>query len=281
MNTKALAMLKGLLEESGYSNELLRFLPQAQKEALQTLSSPQSADFKSLLSMDLWSQPIHFSWFSQALSDYPPSAQALFLCALPASQVQGVREMLTLTFPEKPTAPLVRPFILDTLRKVMQDPDLVSEQHLPPSPLNCLLQIERKHLVQTADFLGLYDLAADLRQVVDKELLGKIYQALNSQQLHFLHYCSKQPIKWVSAKLGLLAWDGSKKQLNHLLHYRGLIRLAKAMHQEDSSFRWHLLHRLDTGRAKIIQKELYQKQDPALVTYFKNQVLHVAKRYLS
>ena len=280
MNTKALAMLKGLLERSGHANELLSFLPKAQKDALQTVSSQQEFDPKTLLSMELWSKPIHFSWFSQTLGDYPPPAQALFLSVLPASQIQGVREMLALTFPEKSTAPLLHPFILDTLRKAMQDPDLVSEQHLPPSPLNCLLQIDRKHLVQIVDFLGLYDLAADLRQVVDKELLGKIYKALNSQQLHFLHYCSKQPIKWVSAKLGLLAWDGSKKQLNHLLHYRGLIRLAKAMHQEDSSFRWHLLHRLDTGRAKIIQKELYQKQDPALVTYFKNQVLHVAKRYL-
>ncbi len=280
MNTKALAMLKGLLDGSGHSNDLLPFLPKAQKEALQTLPPHLEFDPKTLLSMELWSKPIHFSWFSQTLSDYPPTAQALFLSVLPVSQIQGVREMLSLSFPEKPTAPLLRPFILDTLRKTMQDPDLVSEQHLPPSPLNCLLQIERKHLVQIADFLGLYDLAADLRQVVDKELLGKIYKALNSQQLHFLHYCSKQPIKWVSAKLGLLAWDGSKKQLNHLLHYRGLIRLSKAMHQEDPSFRWHLLHRLDTGRAKIIQKELYQKQDPALVTYFKNQVLHVAKRYL-
>ena len=274
-------MLKGLLSSSGRSDELLRFLPKAQTEALQSLPTPpEGFNPKTLLSADQWSQPIHFSWFSQTLKEYPPTVQSIFLGVLPTSQTQNVREMLSLSFPAKHVAPFLRPFIHDVLRKTMQDTDLVNEQHLPASSLNCLLQIERKQLIQIADFLGLYDLAADLRQVVDKELLGKIYRALSSEQLHFLHYCSKQPLKWVSAKLGLLAWDGSKKQLNHLLHYRGLIRMAKAIYQEDPSFKWHLLHRLDTGRAKIIQKELYQKQDPALAPYFKNQVLHVAKRYL-
>lgn len=66
--------------------------------------------------------------------------------------------------------------------------------------------------------------------------------------------------------------------MNHLLHYRGLLRLAKGVIKEDSSFKWHLLHRLDIGRAKIIQKELYKKQDLSLVSYFKNQVLHIIKR---
>lgn len=280
MNPKALAMLRGLLDKSGHSSELLPFLSKNQKDELQ--NSPPISEFnpRSLLSLEEWAAPIHFSWFSQILSEYSTREQALFLSVLPPLQVQGVREMLHLNFPEQATSPLVRPFIMNVLRKTMQEHDLLSEQQLPPSPLNGLLQIDRRNLVHIIDFLGLYDLAADLRQVVDKELLGKIYKALNSQQLHFLHYCSKQPIKWVSAKLGLHAWDGTKKQLNHLLHYRGLIRISKAMHQEDLSFRWHLLHRLDTGRAKIIQKELYQKQDPALVTYFKNQVLHVAKRYL-
>lgn len=273
-------MLKGLLNGSGRSEELLQFLPRVQQEAIQALPPLKEFNPMTLLSVEEWSKPIHFSWFSHTIKDYPPAAQALFLGVLPPPQMKGVQVMLSLQSPPKPITPFLRPFILDLLRKNMQEGDLVSEQYLPHSSLNCLLQIERKHLIETADFLGLYDLAADLRQVVDKELLGKIYRALKPQQLHFLHYCSKQPIKWVSAKLGLQAWDGSKAQLNHLLHYRGLIRLAKAICQEDSSFKWHLLHHLDTGRAKIIQKELYQKQDPALVTYFKNQVLHIAKRYL-
>jgi hypothetical protein len=279
VNANALAMLKGLLGGSGHSDDLIPFLSKKQAEELPTIQVSHFSP-RTFLSLTDWAEVIHFSWLSQTLKNYSPTAQALFLAVLPASQREDTKKMLSITFEEKSVAPFLRPFLLDYLRTTVQEPYLVSFHNLPDSPLNVLLQIERKELIHLADLLGLYDLAADLRQVVDKGLLGKIYKALNTQQLHFLHYCSKQPLKWVSAKLGLQAWDGSKKQLNHLLHFRGLVRIAKAIYPENTHFKWHLLHRLDTGRAKVIQKELYNKQDPALYSYFRNQVLHVAKRYL-
>jgi hypothetical protein len=179
------------------------------------------------------------------------------------------------------SSPFLRPFLMHILRTSLQNPELLDEQQLPQSPLNGLLSLERKQLIHVADLLGIHDLATDMRQIVDRTLLGKIHRVLTREQLHFLQYCSQQPLKWVSAKLGLLSWDGSASQLNHLLHYRGLIRLAKSIAQEDTSFKWHLMHRLDTGRAKIIQKEFYHKQDPSLLPYFKNQTLHIARKYLT
>jgi hypothetical protein len=281
VNPKMLVMLKGLLDQSGHANSLLTYLPKAQVQALQNLPSQESFDFRDLLSQEQWSKPIHFSWFAQMFKLYPLPVQAIFLGILDPAQTKGVQGILSPALPPKTITPFLRPFLMNILHKSMQETetDLIDAHHLPPSPLNSLLHITRKQLIHTADFLGLYDLAADLRQVVDKNLLATVYHALNQEQRVFLNDCSKQSLKWVSPKLGLSAWDRSKKQLNHLLHYRGLLRLAKAIYQENPSFKWHLLHRFDTGRAKMIQKELYQKQDLALIPYFRNQVLHIVKRY--
>jgi hypothetical protein len=279
VNKKAQALFKALLCASERQNELLRFLPAAVAEEVQRLPEAQTFDAATLFSPLQWSVRMHYSWFSDTIQTYPQKVKALFLGALTPLQAEGLRQTLSLAGLRPAASPFLRPFLMNILHKTLQEPDLLSEELLPPSALNCLLNLERKYLFHLADLLGLHDLAADLRQVVDKELLKKIEAVLTEEQVHFLHACSKQQLKWVPPKLGLLAWDGSKKQLNHLLHYRGLIRLAKAIIQEDPDFKWHLLHRLDTGRAKIIQKEFYQKQDPALVPYFKNQVLYVAKRY--
>lgn len=279
MNQKAQAMLKALLSASEYYEELLRFLPAPLAAEIQTLEPAHRFSPATLLNAGEWAQPIHYSWFAETIKEYPTAVKYLFLGALHKTQAKGIQQMLSLTDGEPQAPPFLRPFLLDILRKNLQEPELLSEPFLPPSPLNLLLNIERKYLFRVADLLGLHDLAADLRQVVDKALLNKVHAVLTEEERLFLNYCSKQPIKWVSPKMGLLAWDGSSKQLHHLLHYRGLIRVAKAIVQEDMSFRWHLLHKFDTGRAKIIQKELYRKQDQTLLPYFKNQVLHQAKRY--
>lgn len=281
MNLKAQAMLKTFLAHSEHKEELSRFFQTELSEKIGEFLTPQTFNPKTLFSSTAWSHPIHFSWFTQALAAYPLALQPLFLALLTEHQAKGVNEMRShsmTSLPKKKASPFLRPYLAHILRSELMEPDLLSEQHLPASPLNILLRLERKHLIHLCDLLGIHDLAADLRQVVDRELLGKIYAALTPPQLQFLHYCSKQPMKWIPPKLGLLAWDGSKKQLNKLLHFRGLMRLAKAILQEDASLKWHLMHRLDIGRAKIVQKELYKKQDLSLLPYFKNQVLHIVKR---
>ena len=171
------------------------------------------------------------------------------------------------------------PFLLDYLKKEIQEQEILDEELLPSSEINQLLRLTRAELLHLIDLVRIYYLATDLRHVVDKELIVKIYAALGRDKLHFLHYCSKQPMKWFSPKLGLAGWDGNKKNLSKLLHKRGLIWLARAIDDGDKSFQWHCLHRLDVGRAKIMQKVLDQKQDLTLTGYFKNQVLHILKRY--
>ena len=43
-------------------------------------------------------------------------------------------------------------------------------------------------------------------------------------------------------------------KLKNILHHRGFNRLGKALFGCHPSFLWHLCHRLDTGRTKVLRK---------------------------
>ncbi|MCC5831961.1 MAG: hypothetical protein JJU12_02840 [Chlamydiales bacterium] len=280
MKLQEKAILCALLARSSAGDRLSHYLPERLANEVKSSPLPTTRDFSKLLSQKKWVETIHFSWFYEPLKPLKPETTQLFLSLLPQKKAAEVGKMLSLPLKKVSYSPFMRPFLMDEFkRKIQRGVEVVSVDHLPPSDCNLLLNLNKKELLNLIDLLGVHDLSADLRQVVDKEMLRKIYAALSSEQLRFLHYCTKQPMKWISPKLGLPSWDGSKEKLRRMLHGRGLIRLGRALFDEDESFKWHLLHRLDIGRAQIIEKILRQKQEVTLLGYFKNQVLHIAKRY--
>ncbi len=280
MKLQEKALLHALLSHPSGREHLLRYLPQELAEEIQQWPTPKSHDFSKLLSQKTWARSMHYSWFYEPLKTLTPETAHLFLSLLPEKEAREVSKMLSLSPKPVSYSPFMHPFLMDEFkRKVQQGVEVISEDYLPPSSFNMLLTLNKTQFFNLIDLLGVHDLSADLRQVVNKELLRKIYTALSGEQLRFLHYCSKQPMKWIPPGLGLLAWDGSKAKLQRMLHGRGLARLGRALGNEDESLKWHLLHRLDTGRAGVVEKIFRQKQDMALIPYFKNQVLHIVKRY--
>lgn len=276
--------MKGLLHTltaSSVSAEgLTKRLPDHLAQEMRAFAAPEVDDLAKLLSQSGWMEQLHYSWYVRPLRGLPHETQNLFLSLLPSNQALAVCKLLGRPFTSIPFSPFMRPYLIDELkRKLVLGLTITPEPFLPRSELNFLLVLTKKDLLSVIDLLGVHDLSADLRQIVDKVLLKKIYEALSTEQLRFLHYCTKQPMKWISPKLGLMSWDGSKKKLHHMLHARGLMRLGRALFGEDESLTWHLTHHLDIGRAGVIEKALRQKQDLALVPYFKSQVLHILKRY--
>lgn len=274
------AMLFALLSRSPNAEPLLPFLP---KEATNNLSSNLTpVDFPSLLSGSHWLKSIHYSWLVDFLKKIPQEGQEIFLSLFTPHQVKGLQKLLQLApkGPLPPLPPFVRLFLFHTLKEKVylnQESTLILQQR--NSFLNALLFLPKPDLMILIDFLGLYDLAVDFKQIVDKELIKRIQNVLTSQQFSFLQFCLKQPIKWVPPKLNLPTWNGEKVALNTLLHKRGLIRFSHALRGEDPAFQRAILHHLDTGRAKIIHKVLTQKMDTHLPAYFKHQVLDIVKRY--
>lgn len=271
-------MLGGLLArfhpEEGKA--LYRYLSAKERVQIESLPAPKDLQFNLLFSADKWMEPLHYSWFAAYLETLSP---ALLLATLPPKQAEALRKTLKYIPEKKTLSPFLRGYLSQELKKLMQKPDILPAGHLPPSNLNPLLDLHKPELLHLIDLLGIHDLAAELRHVIDKSVLSRIYGVLTQEQRQFCHYCSKQAMPWVPPKLNISAWSGEKKSLNILLHQRGLFRLAKALTLEDPSLRWHLCHHLDVGRGEILLKHMKEKYDPALIPHFKNQVVHLLKRF--
>lgn len=270
-------MIKALLFHFGKEATLLRFLPSTWEKEIELLAPPQSLDFVSMLSLTKWLKYIHYSWLYPPLAELPQKTQGLFFPLFSQKQQKGLSEMLQFQPKSIKLSPFITYYLADFLKNKVQKEDVIPLSALPKSTLNPLIKVKWSALMNLIDYLGLYDLACDFKQIVDKTLIRKIFAALPKEHGDFVRYASKQPIKWVSPKLTLQNWDGDPQKLKRLLHQRGLIRLARGVSGEHLSFRWHLIHRLDVQRAKVISEALTQPIDREQFSLFKNQILHIAK----
>lgn len=279
MRPKEGIVLKAFAERYHPGADLLRFLTPEEQGSLQQVPKPESVQFGSSIDIEKWIQFIHYSWFVHALEKLPKE-NADFLCSLfPFDDDKRLRLALKLPQERRTSSGFIKPFFLNGLKKQVEDNTVYPYEQLPHSEMNAILRLNHKQLIHMIDLLGIYDLAAELRQIVDRALLGRIYSALSQEQLQFLHYCTKQSMKWVPPPLGITHWDGNKKAFNNLLHQRGLIRLARGVLSEEYSLRWYLTHKLDQARGRALEKLFSVKQEPSMTVFFKNQVLHLIKRY--
>lgn len=277
MDVKSATVLKSLLKKNGEGRTLDHFLASKEKDSLDPISAPEKIDLTSLLSCTQWLDKIHYSWFYAPLAAFPVATATLFLTLFEPKESTKLKEMLHLELDTPSLSPFGKVFLSQLLKKEFEIEEILSQSQLPPSPLNELLSLKKEDLTHLIDFLGLYDLAAEMRVVVDRSVLNEIHSLLTPTQLQFLDYATKQPVRWIPPKLNLEGWDQEKKTLFAILHKRGLYRLAKACLNENESMRWHLIHRLDTGRGNVVMKLFAGKEDPAMIAFFRGQVLHLLK----
>lgn len=272
-------MLKALIARfgKGQEKEMERLANEELKETLEKCSTPSAHSFDFLLSPTHWLQNIHFSWAEPTLSSLPKQTAAFCLPLFPHQAQAPLQKTLDVPLPPK-TSPFQRLFFAHFLKTKMVPPTLLPKEHLPPSAVNPLLDLSKDKLMQLIDLLGIYDLAADLKRVIDRSLLDKIHKSLNTSQMQFLHHAASSGQKWTPPPLYLERWDGDKKKLFLLLHKRGLTRLGRALFLEDKDFKWHLTHKLDTGRGAFLMKLFAGKEDPDMISFFKGQLLHLMKR---
>lgn len=273
-----LCMLKALIAHFRNDDALLHYLPAPQQAAIRGLELGSSPSFQELLDGKIWIKRIHFSWFIPYLSTLKPQQLPGYLSLFSQGAKEQLQQKLNCTTSDFEPPLFAQLVLAADLKGALEMDKVIPHPLLPRGPLFSLLTIPKKGLVQLIDYLGLHDLGAETKQIVDKQLLNRIMSALSESEKKFLSYCSKQVIRWVPPKLNLSAWDGEKASLHSLLHTRGLTRLAKATILEDDSFKWHLTHRLDTNRGKIITGSFKRPVEQSLVPYFQKQVFELLQQ---
>lgn len=248
---------------------LARFLPDARRE---TLSEYPDIPLENEETIQSPFDHIHWSWFTEVLQSYPEKEQRLFLRALNPR----IQKPLTKALDISPSTDLISPMGANFLRKILlesvQQDDILPIQYLPYSPLNLLLQIEKKKLLQLINFLSLYDLSCEIRQIVETKTLNKIYSSLSDEERQFLKIARENKQPYPPVKVHLEKWDGTKEKLRKMLHKIGLSRLGSALAGQHPDLIWYVCHQLDSGRGKVLKKLSQGKEILAVATWLSEQL---------
>lgn len=128
----------------------------------------------------------------------------------------------------------------------------------------------------------MYDVAEEIRHIVDKEGLKKIYKCLNTVEREFLRVCLHQQEKVVTKRIQLDHWNGDSILLKRILHRRGLSRLGHALASQHKSLQMEVVYTLDSGRGEILKQYLLKQEikrvAPALILQVVNLINFLNKK---
>jgi len=274
MSLREARILKTLLNRYDQKDQekLLSFL---QVEDKQTITSQEINSYEIaplLFQHQHILERLHYSWLKPILKQLPNELMHLFVSSLSPSQVEGLK---TRQLPNIHLSSQIKLFMRSQVFRYLDIDDLLPVEFLPPSEFSYLLNMEKTEMMTLFDFLGLHDLAAEVRRMVNPVHLKNIYTSLTPKQFHYLKICINQKEKLVSPPLGIDVSMNDSTLLKQLIHKRGLIRLGKALCGQHKDFIWYVAHTLDTGRGKILLNQYQPIAISTITSFLQLQVINV------
>ena len=231
--------------------KLERFLPPEQQERLRALPICAVEEHET----DLLDQ-IHWSWLVPTLKSYSHEDQQWFLSVLSPALATALGRTLQIPIegrtPSAAGKTFLRRFLTQSL--IGSNPHRLPASWLPDSPLKQLIHCSKQQLIRLVDLLPLYDLALEIRHIVEARAMKKIYAALTKEQQSFLKQVLAHHDLTTTGRFSLERWDGTADGLYLLLHRRGLTVLAAALSRQDPGLAWHIAHQFDIGRGHLLLK---------------------------
>ncbi|MCK4933977.1 MAG: hypothetical protein KAR79_00160 [Simkaniaceae bacterium] len=281
METKSAAWisLKYLLSSVGdeRKSQLETFLSSDMLKRLEETPLATANPFEQKKSLEERLSQIHYTWHIPFLSPLSKHDKVYIIAALNPRASEPLSHFFKMENSNITLTTFAKTFAEEILfQKVISDEEnYLPIEYLPENPLNLLLDLSKEVLISLIDYLGLYDLSTEIKQLVQVSKIKLLQEMLSQTQMKFLREIKAQKDLFSTTPLGLEKWDGDLDQLKKVLHHRGLNRLAKALYGATPALVWHITRHLDTGRAKVFQKLCRdinnEKAQDALV----DQVIHL------
>lgn len=261
---------------AGEENQFLQDLPES--DANEALN--QQIESKEVLPIFVDPvqviEKIHYSWLLKPLQSLPEGMLPYAIAALPTAQGNNLSKMIDKPLKTIPLPAKFRFFFCNQLASLLDIDKILPLDYLPKTPLSMLADYSKNQLVELIDFLGLFDLAVDVRQIVDKKQLKLVYDCLSKKKQVFLRGALHQIDKLNPAKIGVESMFGDCKKLDTQIHRRGLIRLATGLSSQHPDLLWYISHILDTGRSNILAKYMKTNENPTLIAAMSAQIVNTS-----
>jgi len=214
---------------------------------------------------------IHYSWIAETLKTFDPNLQSLMIAALPDPIGNSLGTIQQIERAAEPYPPMSK-YLLRLLAEKMSLTDILPEAFLPEESLTFLIKNTKSELINIINFLGIYDLAEEVKTIVNKTLLKSVYSGLTAPQQKFLRNCLHQRQRFTPAKMGLGNWQGDPLELQRVLHRRGIVRLGYALSGQHPDLLWYISRRLDIGRGKLLEKSYSAKEISSVTITLQQQI---------
>lgn len=278
MDQKTAFYMKLLLNRfhTGSHDSVLKILP-AHGEIVQKTATNEKEISHLFRKPEALLSNIHYSWISEALATLPEEKRPLYIAALPHAQQVQVKKHLNLDREITPLRGPLKSYVSKEFLVLMLEEDHVPLPYQPKTTLDILTTFPKNKMINLIDFLGLYDLAEEIKKIVDTKLLKNINLALSDKQKEFLKSILHQKDKIQFTPFKLNDWTGDSRELELRLHKRGLIRFAKALSGQHPSFVWAITHALDTGRGKMLEGMISKEPVPQVTDFMIVKVQQLIK----
>lgn len=236
------------------ADSLLGFLPEEEAQAIKSQQVLGNDPEAFVRQPEILLEKIHYSWLLPEIDRMPSSLQEAVIQALPENSKRHLLAQMKRPPAAPPPAACLHVILQRKLGMQMQLGSVLPLSFLPDTPLKALATLTKGELVQAIDLLSMYDLAEEIRHVVDKKKLQNVYQMLTPQKAQYLKRCLQQRERLVIPKLDIDKYGKETKKLEAALHQRGILRMGRALSGQHPDLLWHVMHILDIGRGSILQK---------------------------
>lgn len=270
MNKRSCVIFRVLLNRY-QSHDTQAFLSFFSKEEIEKITSLQisSTDMSPILG-----QPgtvmsrIHYSWLQPLIASFPEVLREVMIASLTPEQIVGFQRS---SLPK--VSSCTKNFLLSRLYNLLEMDKHLPIEYLPQTELTSLVYLKKQDLMNLIDFLGLHDLASEVRKIVDRNQLMNVYACLNDKQTQYLKMCLNQKEQLTVQKLGINFDQQNCSLLMQMVHKRGIVRLSRAFFGEPEDLLWHMAHILDSGRGNILLKEHQSRVRFKITDVLKEQVI--------
>ncbi|MEM8629398.1 MAG: hypothetical protein AAGF04_04950 [Chlamydiota bacterium] len=244
--------LQTLPEERQQS--LLHYLGEEHIEQLRSNHTKDVAFSPASFSLSSLLRDVHYSWFVSFLQQQ--DAPHLFFPLFRERTGKKLAKALDIPWTLPKLSPCFSRYLVQILEEsLFHERATLPMEYMQKMPLFPLLTKTKKELVALIHHLSLFDIAIEMRQLVEQRRLQELSDSLGEGDQAIIAEISKALPPPLFPRTAYRDFPSFQQEM----HKRGIVRLGIALLQTNKDFLWHITRRLDEGRGTLLL-QTYEKK---------------------